>query len=202
MNIEPKSDSAAATDYDPKAGLCIGPKVAYHFGHGLFLESGFLFKSRGFKVEDDNVFAPPIGIATIVNKYNINYLDVPINFKISTMSKYEGNVFFMVGVYYGIALGGNHSAVIEYHNQSEKEKDVESTSITLGDDKGDFARKTDYGLSVGAGFSLGAIDISINYDIGQANIAPKSYWKEGSAQNRLFRINLGLKLYSGFGKSK
>lgn len=206
MNIESKSDTAAVTDYDSKAGLCIGPKVAYHIGHGLFVESGLLFKSRGYQVEENDIFIPGnIKKADAVHKFNINYLDIPLNIKISTMSPNGGNVFFMVGGYYGIALGGIHISTITYDvksNDPTDKKDVESFSISMGDGKDDNIRKFDYGLSFGAGISLGKIDLSIHYDIGQSNVVPKSYWNEGSAQNRLFRINLGLKLYSGFGKKK
>lgn len=205
MDIEKKLDTAAV-DYDSKAGICIGPKVAYHFGHGLFLESGFLFKQRGYKVEESNIFVPGnTNKADITHKFNVDYLDIPLNFKFSTMSEGGANVFFMIGGYCGIALGGRQTSTLEYNQRSSSQPKKENAGITavlIGDSHDDHIRRYDFGLSLGAGFSLGAVDVSLHYDIGQSNITPESYQDEISAKNRLFRINLALKLYSGFSKEK
>lgn len=205
MDVEANSDSIA-TNQDSKAGLCMGIKVAYHFGHGLFLETGLLFKQRGYKVEESNVFVPGnINKADITHKFNVDYLDIPLNIKISTMSQNNTNVFFMIGGYCGIALGGRQISTLEYSQRSSNQPKSEiagTNAVLVGDSHDDHVRRYDFGLGFGAGLNFGKVDISLHYDIGQRNIVPKSYQNEVSAQNHLFRINLGLKLYSGFGKNK
>lgn len=202
MQME-RFDSLEAPKGKSKVGISLGFIFSYQLNEQLFIESGAQFSSKGYREEDtDDYFSGGSGSGTHLK--SIHYLDFPIHIKYQLRNKRKAKPFFILGGYYGIALGGRFSSTYGSANSFAQNLDSrnESGKLKIGNKNEDTIKPTDYGLSIGGGVSFGKVDLGLYYDLGLSNVVSKSHQASINAKNHLFRINLGLKLYSGFDKIK
>jgi outer membrane protein W len=158
-------------------GFHIGGTVNTPFSDMFSLEGALLISTKGKNYKDDD----------IKGSVNLFYIDVPIMFK-ALFDLGGVGVFGKVGPYVGIGLSGKVKTDID------GDKDSENIKWGSDEDKDDLKR-LDFGLAIGAGVEINALQISIGYDLGLANISP--YTDDGyKMNNRVFKISFGYR----FGK--
>ena len=202
MQME-RFDSLEAPKGKSKVGISLGFIFSYQLNEQLFIESGAQFSSKGYREENtDDYFSG--GSSSGTHLKSIHYLDFPLQIKYQLTNSKKAKPFFILGGYYGIALGGRFSSTYGSKNSFAQNLDSrnESGKLKIGNKNEDTIKPTDYGLSIGGGVSFGKVDLGLYYDLGLSNVVSKSHQASINAKNHLFRINLGLKLYSGFDKIK
>ena len=125
---------------------------------------------------------------SIVNLY---YIDVPINLRIG-FDVGSVKIFGLVGPYLGVALSGK----VKYTEEINGESETETEDIEWGNDPETHdLKRFDYGLTFGAGAQFSAIEVSVSYGLGLANIS--SYTEDGfTTKNRVLGISLAYKFGS------
>ncbi|MGD9556813.1 MAG: porin family protein [Mangrovibacterium sp.] len=123
----------------------------------LYFNTGLLYMQKGLKMD-------MLGVEV---KLPINYLEVPFNLAY----KYDlgGAVFFaQAGPYLGIGLSAKAKS-------GDEEEDMD-----FGDGDGEIKRM-DFGLNVGTGIEINAIQLGINYGLGLVDLEndPDAEFKNG-----------------------
>jgi hypothetical protein len=122
-------------------------------------------------------------------RMNLYYIDVPINLKLG-YDLGPAKVFGLVGPYVGVGVSGKVKSKAEYAGETEEETE----DICWGDDpENDDLKRLDYGVTFGAGAQISALEISLSYGLGLANI--DSYTDEGNiTRNKVISISLAYKI--------
>jgi len=126
-------------------GIHIGPVLDFTLQGNLNFNTGLLYSIIGSKIEGTDGYTA-----------TINTLEVPLNlaykFPINDKSKF----FIQAGPFLGYALNGKYK------------DSTGSTDITFGEQGG--IKKFDFGLGFGGGVEFGSIALSLNYNLGLANL--------------------------------
>ena len=160
-----------------KPGFQIGVVGEYAFSDNFAIQPGILFATQGHKVNWSQTF--PMGKMEIKGTVNINYLQVPVN------AQYKldlgGNALLLqAGPYFGFALSGKSKSETTFNGETEKtDFDIEFGS------KEDQTSPLDFGLGLGVGLQLNAIQIGLGYKLGLANL---SNFDDASINNRGFAL--------------
>lgn len=129
-----------------QAGFVVGQQLAQRVP--LFLETGLMYSEKGGKSDYGGDFS-----------YNLNYLEVPLNFKYMIyFPQPRISVQPFMGPYLAYGVGGyvkDFNARQAYHS--------------FGDAEDQFKR-FDAGLKIGCGFSIQAFYAELNFNVGLANI--------------------------------
>lgn len=132
-------------------------------------------------------------------KAKLTYLDIPLTAK-ATFDVSGVKLYGVFGPYIGIGLGGQtyedgEGTKIKWGSyQGTDELDFDDNGNLIYDESDDFKR-LDYGLIIGAGVELKAIQIGLTYGLGLANISPDT--SDGiKVSNRVLGISVGYR----FGK--
>lgn len=177
-----ENNYAKDAPYKMKTGFHAGVTAAFSVSEKFTIEPGVLYSVKGFAEEFSS--------ANI--KYNINYLEVPINgiYKIDAGSV---KVLIFAGPYLGYAISAKVKSdkAILGENGDQKEE-----TISIGTDKEkDGVVPLDFGVNFGAGAELSGISISFQYGLGLANTSPHSE-NSYSSKNKVIGISLGYKFGS------
>lgn len=160
-----------------KPGFNFGPTLELPISDNISFETALLLSTYGVKAEYDN------GEGTTKGSLNLFYLNVPLTAK----AKFDVGgiqVFGAIGPYLGYGISGKF-----------KEEGSPDEDVKWGSGSSDDFKPIDFGLYVGAGVAIKAIEVGMSYDLGLANFAVSTDngYKE---MNRLFAIFVGYK----FGK--
>ncbi|MEI7523489.1 MAG: porin family protein [Mariniphaga sp.] len=148
-------------------GVHFGPIMDFALQENLFLNTGLLFSIKGTKSEDS------YGGTTSTYTTTLNYLVVPINLAYKFPIDKKTKLVIQAGPYLGYALSG-------------KDKGPDgSTDIKFGEQGG--LKRLDMGLGFGAGVEFGPVVVSLNYELGLANIEDTSSY---TAKNKVLQISL------------
>ncbi|MBQ1882073.1 MAG: PorT family protein [Bacteroidales bacterium] len=147
------------------AGVMLGQQVTPSVP--LFLESGLSYSEKGGKSDYGGDFS-----------YNLNYLEVPFNFKYMIDIPGPGmSIQPFIGPYVAIGVGGyvkDFGAREAYHS--------------FGSEDYQFKR-FDAGLKIGCGFSIQNFYAEMNYNAGLANIGHDMF---DETHNRGFTFTVGV----------
>ena len=168
----------AIGNFDTKMLTRMNLGVTAEFGadEKFSFETGALLSFKGAK-ED---------YGTAEGSYKITYLDIPLMAKLKFNSD-EAKFYGKFGPYLGIGLSG------QSYDAGEGTKIKWGTSE---DGSSEYLKKLDYGISIGAGVELGAIDFGLTYSLGLANISGMG--DDTKIYNRVLSLSVGYK----FGKNK
>lgn len=164
-NITAKdNDDTYSDDNKMKPGFQVGPVVEFGFGDLISLQTGLMLSTKGYKYDKD-------GFSRSVN---VMYMNIPVNARAS-FGLGGMKIYGAFGPYIGIALSGKY-------DWEDNDGTSDSGSLNIGNDtydeatdtEGDDIKRTDLGLSIGAGAIFGAFEVGLNYDLGLANISPDS----------------------------
>ncbi len=189
--LDKDDDETYSDDYKMNPGFHIAGTVDipihHHFSTVLSFESGLLFTTRGFRIEEvQNFIVNEMGLSMKI-KVNLYYIDIPLTVKASLPLSEGLKIFGAVGPYVGIGLSGKVIATVEY--QGDEETDEEAVKWGSDEDSDDLKR-LDYGLTFGGGVEINALMLGISYDLGLANIA--TYQEDGNTtKNRVLKFSVG-----------
>ena len=120
---------------------------------------------------------------TTKQETTINYFEIPILAKYKFVTE-PVQAYIAAGPVIGFGLGGTISAEV---NGQKEEEDI--------DFERDGLKKSDFGLSIGAGVGFGAgpgqVVVDLRYILGLSNIADLEDGEDGSIKNRGFGIGVG-----------
>ncbi|MBT8220056.1 MAG: PorT family protein [Bacteroidia bacterium] len=119
-------------------------------------------------------------------KWNLIYLDIPLTVRASFDIR-GAKIYSVFGPYVGMGLSGKIKTESSY--MGETEKDQEDINWGNNEDDGDLKR-LDFGLTIGTGVEINAIQIGISYSLGLANIS--NFADDGTKiSNRVLAISAG-----------
>jgi len=168
-------------------GFHAGAVVEFPISDLLSIEPGVLIASKGLKMVEEDTYQGETYKYT--SQMNLYYIDIPINLKIG-YDLGTAKIFGLVGPYIGIGLSGKTKST--YESGGESETDTEDIEWGTDPDSHDLKRP-DYGVIFGAGALFGAIEVSVSYGLGLANIS--SYTENGATlQNRVLGISLAYRI--------
>ncbi len=186
-NVLVKDDNHSySEDFKMNPGFHVGLTAEFPFTDIFSFEGALLVSTKGFKVsEEDSFFGQTIKYEA---KQNLFYIDVPLTGKATF--DFDGiKVYGAFGPYIGLGLVGKSKAKVTIADETETEEE----DIKWGSDKYESdVKRLDFGLTIGAGVEINAIQVGLTYNLGLANISPYS---DGGYKinHRVIGISLGYK---------
>ncbi len=149
-------------DMKMNPGYHVGLALDFPIEDWLSIESGLLLSKKGFKIsEEDDGYS-------YEGKLNSLYLNIPFTPK-ATFNAGNVKLYVLAGPYLAYGIGGKTKSTYSYNGDSE----TESEDIEWGNDpENDDLKRIDFGLSMGGGVLINAVQIGITYDLGISNISP------------------------------
>jgi len=175
-------DDTYSDDFKMHPGFHLGATAGFPITDMFSFETGLLLSTKGFNEdfqEDGYEYK---------DKVNLVYLDIPLtakaSFEVGSIA-----VFGVFGPYIGIGLSGKDKWELTIDGETESGED----KVKWGSDKeNDDLKRFDFGLVMGAGVEINAIQIGLNYNLGLANIS--SYDEGGyTNKNKVLGISVGYK---------
>jgi len=141
-----------------KPGLAVGGVVDFGFTNNIYLQPGLFFLMNGcnFSASGSGVYSSPSG------SYNLNTIQLPINFLFKLSKPGKNRIFFGIGPYVAYNIGGTSKS------------GSSSTTLKIGSDQTkDNVKALDLGAGINAGyqFAMGLL-IRAHYQMGFANLTP------------------------------
>ncbi len=169
VDFEDKDEEDEAKDaLKLRIGYTLGLAAEIGFTDALSLQTGLNLNNKGYRVEGsgdgfsykENVSVTylelPINLAFKINKFQV-HAGPYIAFGVAGKSKYEYN---------GGGISESGDGKIKFKNEVS-----DSDWDDLEDDE-EFARRTDVGLNLGAGYRFGPVLVTATYSKGFSNIIP------------------------------
>ncbi len=177
FTIQPKVGfNAASTDGNGtefKVGFVGGVEGEYHFNKLVGLSFGVLYSQEGYKMKDYTVETSKGTVGIAKNKYNIDYINVPI----------LANFYVVKGlaVKAGIQPGFKASAKHKYEGTVANYTVSESEDI-------EGLNSVNFSIPVGISYEYANVCLDARYNIGVSHV-----WKDGNAVGQVFQLTLGYK---------
>ena len=162
------------TDTKMNPGFNLGAVYRVELSNNLHFLPGLVWNTRGSRYVS--------GGST--NSLNLNYVTIPLNFRIHFDISSDLKAFINAAPYVGFAISGSD----RYKDSDEKSKQ----KLEFKDDY-DYSR-LDYGLNFGIGVDLDKFTVSAGYDFGFANIIRIPSDSGFKANNSTLKLTLGYKL--------
>jgi len=157
-------DEVWSEDFKMNPGYHVGLAVDVPIDKWLSFESGLLLSTKGYKYseEGDGYKAE--------EKLNLLYLNIPLTPK-ATINTGKVKLYAIAGPYLSIGLSGKSKSTYTYNGNTE----TNSEKIDWGTDgENDDLKRLDFGLSMGGGVLINALQIGVTYDLGISNILPEA----------------------------
>jgi len=171
-NVSMKYDGGKDDALNPKykCGFRIGVVGEYDISKNFSIQSGILYAIQGYKLGPSEISTDDIfdiqGWEQLVT-VNISYLQIPVNAQY--LIDFGGSVLlFQAGPYFGYAFGGKTKLEC-FQNGNEVASIKEKTYLAFGN-KEDQLSPFDFGLGMGIGLQLDAVQIGLKYNLGLANL--------------------------------
>ncbi len=153
-----------------KIGFQGGVMLEYSFLSPFDLQTGLFFTTKGARLKTEEQITGGT-VSTIYKNQTLNqmYLEMPI---FAVYKMYLSNstcVYFNLGPYIAYGIGGkNKEEIIEGTQKEETTEDTfgESDGLTYGN-----LKKFDFGIGGGVGMEVGRIIITLNCELGLANLS-------------------------------
>lgn len=186
------------SDYDDlsehmtlNTGFTIGATFEFPIKSFLSINSDLLMMKKGYLITEHDYGLLNDGeeMFRVYDKTNIYYLNIPVRIKFAHSLKNK-LLFIEIGPYLGIAL-----KAIQHYNDYHIGEGSERTKIDIhiGGDNGRFKR-TEVGISIGAGIEIKKLKLGFYYDYGLTNIQSKKH-DYAKIYNRNFGIAVTYKLF-------
>ena len=163
--------------YDGKKDEALNPKYKRSFQMGIVGEYGIsnnfaiqpciMFAMQGYKLGSTEIIIDVMMGWEEVVTVNINYFQIPVNaqYKIDLGGS---ALLLQAGPYFGYAFGGKTKW--EYFlNDNTTASIKEKTNLAFGS-KEDQLSPLDFGLGIGVGLQINAVQIGLRYNLGLANL--------------------------------
>lgn len=171
-------DKTYSDDLKTSPGFHLGATAEFPITEMFSFETGLLLSTTGFKATGEDY----------EDKLSLLYLDIPLTGKAS----YDMGGIKLYGVfgpYLGMGLFGIYKSEETY--EGETEKDYETINWGSDEAESDYKR-LDFGITLGAGVEINAIQLGLSYNLGLANISPDT--EDGfKINNRVLALSVGYK---------
>jgi hypothetical protein len=151
LNLAKMTLKASGIAIDPKTlvGFNIGAIAEFPLAENVFLQPGVLFSAKGSKYSIDSYDM----------KMTPGFIEIPVNclYKLDLSS---AKLLLFAGPYFGFGISGSF------------ESDGESVDISYGSGEDNDMKPFDFGLNIGVGAEIQNIEVSAQYGLGLANLAP------------------------------
>lgn len=119
----------------------------------------------------------------LTSKYNLNYIDIPLNFRFSTEVG-PGKLNVLVGPKFGIGLSGNWKGVVKSSFMGQTFSENIDQKVTFGSN--DTCTKTlDIGVGFGLGYEIEKFHFQAMYTLGLTNNVNNPTKSEKTTQNMI-----------------
>lgn len=177
-------------DFSVKAGLKIGAIAEYAFNDYFALSPELVFTQRGCKKEEVNSFAGMQSISEI--KWNINYIQLPINAIVRYSINDNLKIMGFAGPYFAYALSGKKTEKGNAQGNGISTSIDSEEEIKFGSGEKEW-NPLDIGLTIGAGVEFFSFFFRFQYELGLNNLADKYTTVKntnfGLSIGYLFRLN-------------
>jgi len=182
--LDKDDDDKYSDDWPVHLGLNFGCTMDVPINEFLSFEPGLLLTTKGTETVDRG---RGFEIKARVNLY---YLDIPLTIKTAFEVEKGIKMYGAFGPYLGVGLSGQANARLFYQGKYETIEEV----VKWGSDEDeDHFRRSELGVTFGAGMELKSILLGVSCDIGLSNIAAKK--DNGlTAKNRVFKCSVGYRL--------
>lgn len=177
-------ENTYSDNFKMNPGFHIGTTAEFPISEIFSFETGLSLSTKGFKDEaKEEVMGETYEVK---QEMNLFYLDIPLTAKASV--DLEGpKIYGVFGPYLGMGLSGKIKTQLSGMGETvSHEEDVNWAS----DEENEALKRLDYGLMVGAGVEIDAIQIGLSYNFGLANISAET--EDGfKINNRVLGISVG-----------
>jgi hypothetical protein len=170
-------DGVYSDELKMKHGFLLGATAEFPIDEMFSFETGLLISTKGFKYDED-----------YVQKLNLTYLNVPLTGK-AWFDVGGTKLYGLFGPYVGVGVGGKWKS--EDNGNGEMGTDEDKVEWGSDAEESDFKR-FDFGLTIGAGVEISAIQIGLSYDLGLANISPDTE-NGNKVHTRALALSVGYK---------
>jgi hypothetical protein len=171
-------DETYSGDLKMSPGFHLGATAEFPATEMFSFETGLLLSTKGFNASGEN----------FEERLTLLYLDIPLTGKAS----YDMGGIKLYGVF-GPYVGMGLFGIFKYEDtyDGETEKDYETIDWGSDEEKSDYKR-LDFGITIGAGVEINAIQLGLSYNLGLANTSPDT--EDGyKANNRVLALSVGYK---------
>jgi len=177
-------DDTYSEDYKMNLGYQAGVTAEFPITEMFSFETGLLLSTKGYKISEEETVG---GVKMkIEGSQNLMYLDVPLTAKAS-YNIGGAKIYGLFGPYIGLGLSGKVKSEVTIDGDSESDEE----DIKFGSDEDeDNLKSLDFGLTIGAGVEINAIQVGLSYGLGLANL---SHYTDNGAKinNRVLGITVG-----------
>jgi hypothetical protein len=179
-------DDTYSDDFKLNPGFHAGLTADFPITEMFSFETGLLLSTKGYRIsEKETILGETFEIE---GKLNLLYVDIPLTGKVS-FDIGGPKIYGAFGPYVGLGLSGKAKSKITVGGETEEEEE----DINWGsDEQEDDLKRLDYGLMVGAGVEINALQIGVSYGLGLANISANND-NGNKANNRVIGISLGFR---------
>ena len=150
-------------------GFTLGAVLEIGLGGNIFLQPEAVFIQKGSEIQ----------VLTEANKFNVNYLDIPILLKMKIINSNVFNINLLAGPSFGLALNG------------EETMGGQTIDVNFGGENG--LKRFDLGINAGGGVAvnLGSIGVfgDVRYLFGVSNISEDT---NREIKNKGLNLSVGL----------
>lgn len=175
-NVKEKGGGSINPDYNMNPGFHVGMAAAFPINAWLAVEPALLFDQKGAKFKQ-NLLGTDVDASI-----RLNYIDIPVNLKVSQKMENDMRIFATVGPYLGIGLSGKIKGDVGGQTIDEK--------VVWGSGDTDMYKRMEVGASFGAGVEFNMIQVGVSYDLGLSNTSATTA-NDYSSKNRVLRFSVG-----------
>lgn len=193
VNIASISESATIESYESlENNSVVGFQGGVAFDLGLSdvftLQPELLFIQKGGKaiyaINDDN---------KIVNRLYYNYVEVPVLAKLKFYGESGSGLYLVGGPFVGLAVSGKVKTSTTILGETNTQEDDFEFDNSEGSDR---QRRTDWGVSFGAGLKFGQVFLDARYNLGINNILDED--ADNQNDDRPYRRTRGIGVTLGY----
>ena len=186
-----------------RLGMSIGATLNVKLGR-CSLQPALVYVQRGALLTARNIYSvnasDPYQVfaeyATTVNRYKLNYLELPVNLVYNAAGEEGGNGFQTVlGVYAALGVSGTNDGTVEYRQQQNSpapptrtvrlDKKIDFINdLSAATYVGQYVRSTDFGGQVGIGYLYRSLQLQALYQLGFTPLEPKVNGRQASSQSQ------------------
>lgn len=183
MKYEARDQTSGHPDANSLASIHAGLIVDVPIVEGFSFQPGAMISGKGSKVEYSG------SLGTFTQKINPWYVEVPANFLFKPAIGTHTHLYFGLGPYVALAVGGKSSS----NASTSVGSFYTDHSLKFGNDSDDDLKQTDVGGNVLAGFEFGnGLILGAQYGLSFTNNAPDGNDNAPKIlRNRVFSVSLG-----------
>lgn len=193
VNLASISESATLEEYETlKNNTVTGFQAGVAFDLGLSkvftIQPELLFIQKGgkatYRINEDN---------QIVSRLYYNYVEVPVLAKLKFYGESGSGFYVLGGPFVGLAVSGKSKTTTTLlGNTTVDEEEFEFDN----DDEGERQRRTDWGVSVGAGIKFGQAYLDARYNLGINNLLDED--TDNQNDDKPYRRTRGIGITLGY----